>query len=85
MQHFHHPNVMSLVGVSLECNAEGPCIIMPFMAKGSLLHYLRQEAETLKPSKETDITQVGVVGENPFPHTVYVIAFCSVLLVQLRV
>ena len=64
MQHFHHPNVMSLVGVSLEGNAGCPCIIMPFMAKGSLLHYLRQEAETLKPSKETDITQVGVVGEN---------------------
>jgi len=35
------------------------------MAKGSLLHYLRQEAETLKPSKETDVTQVGVVAKAP--------------------
>jgi len=50
--------VMSLVGVCLDCTARGPCIIMPFMDKGSLLHYLRQEAETLKPSKETDVTQV---------------------------
>jgi len=66
MQHFDHPNVMSLVGVSLEGNVGGPCIIMPFMAKGSLLHYLRQEAETLKPSKDTDITQVGVVAKAPF-------------------
>jgi len=45
MQHFDHPNVMSLVGVSLEGNVGGPCIIRPFMAKGSLLNYLRQEAE----------------------------------------
>ena len=71
MQHFHHPNVMSLVGVSLEGNVGGPCVIMPFMAKGSLLQYLRQEAETLKPSKETDITQVGVVAKRPSSDTFY--------------
>ena len=73
MQHFHHPNVMSLVGVSLEGNVGGPCVIMPFMAKGSLLSYLRQEAETLKPSMETDVTQVGVVAESHFLHNYVII------------
>ncbi len=57
---FHHPNVMSLIGVCLgaEKVGGGPSIILPFMSKGSLLNFLRKEAERLRPSKDADITQV---------------------------
>lgn len=45
---FDHPNVMKLIGVCVEPTDHGdsglgPCIVMPFMAKGSLLDFLRKE------------------------------------------
>ena len=42
MEHFDHPNVMSLLGVSMDGDKTGgPSIIMPFMEKGNILDYLR--------------------------------------------
>ena len=40
MQSFKHPNVMSLIGVC-ENFCGGPAVVMPFMANGSILDYLR--------------------------------------------
>ena len=50
MEQFDHPNVMSLIGVCMDSDAGGgsPCIVMPFMAKGSLLHYLRENRKILR-------------------------------------
>ena len=42
MQDLLHPNVMSIVGVCV-----GPSIVMPYMANGSLLGYLKRERSTL--------------------------------------
>ena len=43
--------VMPLIGVCMgpseSDSSAGPCIVMPFMAKGSLLDYLRKEADNL--------------------------------------
>ena len=60
LQQFNHPNVMSLIGVCLGADkvGGGPSIILPFMSKGSLLNFLRKEADRLRPSKDADITQV---------------------------
>ncbi len=63
MKDFDHLNVMTLIGV---CRATGmsggaPSIIMPYMARGSLLGYLRKEREQLMPGADADITQVGAV------------------------
>ena len=63
MKNFDHPNVMTLIGV---CKANGmsggaPSIIMPYMAQGSLLNYLRKERDQLMLGPDTDITQVGAV------------------------
>ncbi len=46
MHKFEHPNILNLVGVCLD-GGPAPYIIMPFMANGSLLSYLRQEREQL--------------------------------------
>lgn len=43
MLSFEHPNVMSLTGVCLD--REMPLLIMPFMANGSVLDYVRQHKE----------------------------------------
>ena len=42
---FRHPNVMSLIGLCLD--GETPLLIMPFMAKGSVLEYVRHNREIL--------------------------------------
>ena len=40
MVHFDHPNVMTLTGVIL-VDGGAPLLVMPFMAKGTLLAYVR--------------------------------------------
>ena len=42
MKKFNHPNVMNLIGVCIDVG-EKPYIVMPFMANGSLLTYLKKE------------------------------------------
>ena len=56
MHQFDHPNVMQLIGVCLAPSDQGngPCIVMPFMAKGSLLDHLRKEADNLFVESEED-------------------------------
>lgn len=45
MLSFKHPNIMSLIGL---CFDEGmPLLIMPFMTKGTLLKYVKDNRETL--------------------------------------
>ena len=46
MQEFDHPNVLKLTGVCLD-GGPAPYIVMPFMIKGSLLSYLKQERDSL--------------------------------------
>ena len=44
MKDLHHPNVMSLIGVCLDAGP-GVSIVMPFMANGSLLDYLKKDRD----------------------------------------
>ena len=39
MRWFDHPNVMSLIGGSID-SGSAPSIVMPYMERGSLLNYL---------------------------------------------
>lgn len=62
MYKFNHANVMKLIGVCLapsesstSVGGGGPCIVMPFMAKGSLLDYLRKEADNLFVASEEEV------------------------------
>ena len=41
-----HPNIMNLVGVCTGLT-QGPGIVMPYMANGSLLDYLKKERKNL--------------------------------------
>lgn len=63
MKNFDHPNVMKLIGVCKTNGVNGGAlsIIMPYMAQGSLLGYLRKEREQLLPGSDTDVTQIGAV------------------------
>ena len=46
MYKFEHPNVLKLSGLCLD-GGPAPYIIMPFMANGSLLSYLKEERDVL--------------------------------------
>lgn len=46
MSRFKHAHVMGLIGVCLDAGP-APYIIMPYMANGSLLQYLRKERDDL--------------------------------------
>ena len=53
MSTFNHHNVLTLRGVCLD-GGPAPYIIMPFMANGSLLSYLKKNRNTLIVSSEND-------------------------------
>ena len=53
MKQLSHPNVMSLLGVCLDAGPS-PYLIMPFMAEGSLLNYLKKRRSTLVLANNVD-------------------------------
>ena len=65
MQDFDHPHVMSLIGVCLDAGS-GIAIVMPYMANGSLLDYLKRERSTLELDEECGIDQVCGVTNKSF-------------------
>ena len=57
MLSFDHPNVMSLIGLCLDTGV--PLIIMPFMANGSVLTYVKSHKKELHyPTNEDEEVQV---------------------------
>ncbi len=58
MRDFEHPNVLGLIGVSIDVG-ELPYIVMPFMANGSLLSYLKKERATLTIAEGASEDLVG--------------------------
>ena len=57
MRQFSHPNVLSLIGVCIEAG-DTPYIVMPYMANGSLLVYLRKERPHLTIAGEAGAEMV---------------------------
>ena len=57
MSTFNNPNVLTVKGVCLD-GGPLPYIIMPYMANGSLLSFLKKERSNLVLIKDADSTQV---------------------------
>ena len=68
MMDFQHPNVMSLIGVCLDAGP-GVSIVMPFMANGSLLDYLKKERASLYLSEIDEIDEVHIHVHDIKSHT----------------
>ena len=62
MKEFEHPHVLGLIGVCIDAGP-APYIVMPFMANGSLLSYLRKERSNLllDESADEDLVRVLVI------------------------
>ena len=59
MSRFKHAHVMGLIGVCLDAGP-APYIVMPYMANGSLLQYLRRERKNLVFVEGTDDDEVNM-------------------------
>ena len=57
MSQFKHVHVMGLIGVCLDAGS-APYIIMPYMANGSLLKWLKHERKNIVLLDETDEDEV---------------------------
>ena len=57
MSRFKHAHVMGLIGVCLD-GGSAPYIVMPYMANGSLLKYLKRERENIVLSENADEDEV---------------------------
>ena len=53
MSSFDHPNVLPLIGICLD-HDQAPYVVMPFMARGSLLSYLKKERPNLTIAETSD-------------------------------
>ena len=60
MKSLKHPNVLSLTGVSIDAG-DAPYIVMPYMANGSLLSFLRKERPNLTIAHDADIELVSIM------------------------
>ena len=58
MKELHHCNIMPLIGVCLDAGP-GMSIVMPFMANGSLLDYLKKERDDLYLSDKSELEDVS--------------------------
>ena len=58
MEDLRHPNVMSLIGVLLDIRS-GLSIVMPYMANGNLLEYLKRERNAIYLDDSVDVDTVS--------------------------
>ena len=59
MSRFKHAHVMGLIGVCLDAGS-APYIVMPYMANGSLLQYLKKERMNIVLSEDAEKDEVGI-------------------------
>ena len=60
MVNFDHPNVMTLTGVIL-VEGGAPLLVMPYMVKGTLLNYVREnKSKFLVEYSEDNCDQVNI-------------------------
>ena len=57
MSRFKHPHVMGLIGVCLDAGP-APYIVMPYMANGCLLDYLKKERKNIVLTEIVDDDKV---------------------------
>ena len=60
MYNFEHPHVLAIIGVCVDAGP-APYIVMPFMANGSLLAYIKKEKMNLVVPIDSDDHELASV------------------------
>ena len=68
MSRFKHAHVMGLIGVCLDAGS-APYIVMPYMANGSLLEYLKTHRNKLVFTQDTDDDEVYIIHTYQYTYT----------------
>ena len=76
MKALNHPNILNLIGVSIDAG-ESPYIVMPYMANGSLLSYLRKERPNLTIAEGVCADLVSFITVSSDSSYLYIIVFIS--------
>ena len=72
MQDFEHPHVLNITGVCLDAGS-APYIVMPFMANGSLLAYIKKEKMSLVIPNDTADEEMA---SSYYPHNYIYLNSC---------
>ena len=69
MKKFNHTNILGLLGVSIDAGS-APYVVLPYMANGSLLDWLKREREriVLKEQESVQEEQVSIIIIIPPEH-----------------
>lgn len=70
MKRFNHRNVLGLIGVCVNAGP-APYLIMPYMANGSLLSYLKRERSNLVLINNADKDQVHLYARSQYNSNLY--------------
>ena len=81
MHQFEHPNVLKLTGVCLD-GGPAPYIVVPFMANGSLLSYLKLERANLVLDPSDDNSAEDVVSSDMFSLGLSPMHACMLVIFQ---
>ena len=81
MSRFTHPHVMGLIGVCLD-SGPAPFIVMPFMANGSLLYYLKRERKNIVLSEDDDEDTVSLLFLMCSENITYLALKCNLCLIS---
>ena len=69
MKAFSHPNILNLIGVCVD-GGPAPYVVMPYMERGSLLHFLKKERPHFTLAEGADSELVSPIPNLHFmtPH-----------------
>ena len=69
MKAFSHPNILNLIGVCVD-GGPAPYVVMPYMERGSLLHFLKKERPHFTLAEGADSELVSLIPKLHFmtPH-----------------
>ena len=71
MKAFSHPNILNLIGVCVDAGP-APYVVMPYMERGSLLHFLKKERPHFTLAEGADSELVSPIPKHPHankPHS----------------
>ena len=83
MYEFEHPHVLSIIGVCVD-SGPAPYIVMPFMANGSLLTFIKKEKMNLVVPIDSDDNQLASVWQRQREPMYFQVAYMQLVWINVK-